>query len=324
VLAKSDLDITSNSFIEYNLEGSAMYMKKSLYVLYAVFVALLFISAYSPAFGEMAGTFTFIDGRVDILKFGQDRAVPVDVAAPVSPGDIVRTKSNARAEITLVNGTVIRLAEGTRGELTSYLRDDSGAVKEVTFTLKRGKMRVMNPGSNQDFNVVTPNARADNMKGADFYFIYEKGSTWFYGSKGSLRAARIDDPARAVSVKRHKCVKITVGAPMEDSCVFNNIDVKKYAWDTATIEKVPAVAQLPAEGEVYTYTPLGGKAVDTPSMPVAIAFDDLTCTQCPPDLDILLELTDGGPAHTPPGGPEINKVGNFERIDRSNGIPPLN
>ncbi|MEW6601700.1 MAG: FecR family protein, partial [Nitrospirota bacterium] len=237
-------------------------------------------------------------------------ALPAETGARVSLMDMIRTKSNSRVEITLNDGTVIRLAQGSRFQITGYPGDEN----EGSINLFRGKMRMINTSGSPLFQVLTPNAKADNMEGTDFYFIHEKGSTWFYGTGGTLQAASILDPAKTVSITRRSCVRVAVGIPIKDSCVFNDIDEKKYDWDTAATENVPVVAQLPTEGEVYTYTPLGGRAIDTPSMPVTVASDDLTCTQCP---------MEGIPLVAAPAA--IVKMGNFERIDSGccEPVPPV-
>ncbi len=286
-----------------------MYREKIIFSFYAVLSALLFFLAGTPALAETEGKFTFIDGRVDILKADRDTAVPVEAGATVSVQDIIRTKSNSRAEITMNDGTVLRLAGGARVEIANYLLDGQGAAQEGTFNLLRGKMRIMSPRPIPALEIMTPNARADTIRGTDFLIIYEKGSTWFYGSGGTLRAARREEPGQAVSIARRNCVRIMAGKSIKDSCTFNDIDETKHRWDTAATEQVPVVAQLPTEGELYTYTPLGGRAIDTPSEPVSIASPDLTCTQCLlPDLPLV-------PAAVfPVPGPAV-KMGDFERID---------
>ena len=278
-----------------------MTIRKSLFSFYIILLAVIMHIAVTPAFAEVTGTFTFVDGRVDLLKPGQDIALPVEAGAPVSLRDIIRTKSNSRAEITLLDGTVIRLAQGTRVEIANYLLDEDGAAKEGTLNLLRGKMRAISPRAIPDLQVLTPNATAQNIKGTDFYFIYEKGSTWFYGSGGTLQAASKEAPDQVVTIKRRNCVKVARGTSLKDSCIFNDVDEQKYAWDTAAAETVPVAAQLPSEGEVYTYTPLGGRALDTPSQPVSVASPDLTCPQCL-FMDIPIEAA-------------TIKMGNFERRD---------
>ncbi|RJR22173.1 MAG: hypothetical protein C4581_01335 [Nitrospiraceae bacterium] len=292
-----------------------MCIKKYLLSFFTVSFAAL-ILAVTPCLADTVGSLTFIDGRVDILKQGQDVALPVETGATVSQMDVIRTKSGSRAEITMTDGTVIRLAQNSRIEISSYVLDGMGAVKEGSLNLLRGKMRVLNSKAVPNLQVLTPNAKADNINGTDFYFIHEKGSSWFYGSGGTLRASDKEQPGRIVLVKQRACVKSAAGMPFEGSCVFNDIDEQKYAWETAATENVPVVAQLPSEGEVYTYTPLGGRAIDTPSMPVTVASDDLTCTQCPMEGIPLVA--------TAPATATI-KMGDFERIDKGccEPVPPI-
>jgi hypothetical protein len=255
-----------------------------------VFIAL-FAVILTGAFAAEIGRITFIDGRVDILKEGMDLAVPVDVDASVSNNDVIRTKGDSRAEITLSDGTRVRLARQSRLEFT-----DPG-----TLNLFRGKVRVMKDKV-EAVQVITPNAIAD-ARGKDFYFIYEKESSWFYSDDGLIETTGKRRFEEALMVEDDNCVRVVWGQPMKNSCVFKPVDAQKHAWDTATIESTPVVAQLPTEGEVYTYTPLGGRALDTPSLPVSIAFEDLVCTQCPP-----LAL---------PPVPEIETIkhGDFQRLD---------
>jgi len=254
-------------------------------------IALL-LCAISGATAAEIGKITFVDGRVDILKQGMELTVPVDVNAAVSPGDIIRTKSNSRAEITLTNGTIIRLAQGSRVGISGQGKVD----------LFRGKIRTIS-GSNASIEVLTPNAVA-NANGKDFYFIHEKGSSWFYSVKGSLQASNKEAADQSIFVEGDNCVRIATNLPMWNSCVYKIIDEQKHAWDTSTSEKVPVVAKLPSSGGVYAYTPLSGGVVDTPSLPVSIAFENLVCTQCPPLADIPIQA----PAST-------DKVGYWVRDD---------
>ena len=261
-------------------------------ITFFIILAVMCIFSAAPAFAQNIGTISFIDGRVDILKIGQASAIPVQSGAPVSSGDIIRTKSNAGAEITMSDGTVIRLAQSSRVVVTDL----------NSLNLLRGRMRTIIPTGHAGLEVLTPNGIA-KTGGTDLFFIYENGSSWFYGSAGFLQASNKATPENTFLVEERTCVRIAAGAAMAGSCVFKDIDVEKYAWDTSTDSNKPVVASLPAEGTVYTYTPLSGRAVTTPSLPVPIAFEDLACPQCPPE-GIPLELTEG---------PKMR--GDFRKID---------
>lgn len=290
----------------------------------AIVFAVLFLVSVITVQAEVIGQVSFVDGRVDILKKGQDTALPVERGTSISPGDILRTKSNARAEITFPDNTIVRLAQSTRLGIDNYLLDEGGARKIGLLTLFRGKMRALVekstntvPGTS-DFKVNTPTARADVM-GADSYIIHEKGSSWFYGAKGSVWAlSRKDsDPAvfaEAFLIEPRSCARVASGVPIQGSCFYNEIDVEKYQWDTATVtENLPVVAELKTKeeaGEVFTYTPLGGRAVGTPSLAVPVEFGDLACPQCP---QVGIPPVEEG---------TTVKMGDFERIDTP--TPPPN
>ncbi len=267
----------------------------------AIFLAVSAVSA------DSTGSMTFVSGQVDLLKAGTDSAFPADAGAIVGLQDIIRTKSNSRVEITLSDNTRIRLAENSRIQIAGVEVDESGSVMTRTFRLMRGRLRVVSP-SGHDIRILTPNAEG-TASGTEFYFIYEKGSSWFYGTGGSVSAWSSSQPEQFASVGPRNCIKIALHMAPDNECAFNDIDTEKFSWDTAAREDVPVVAQLPAEGAVYTYTPLGGRAIDTPSQPVLIASDDLTCSQCPPLAIPLIE--------TPVPASASVKLGNFERIDNS-------
>lgn len=279
-----------------------MKIREKLFSIFIIFCAVLGIVSAVPALADTIGTISFIDGRVDILKAGMDTAVPLESGAPVSAGDVIRTKSNARAEITLADGTVIRLAQGSKIGLNSA----------NMLNLVRGRMRTVIPSGNAGLEILTPNATA-KTNGTDMYFIYESNSSWFYGVRGPLQAYSNTAPADMILVEEHSCVRIAPGVPMAGSCAYKDIDVEKYAWDTSTVENTPVVAQLPAEGTVYTYTPLSGRAVTTPSLPVPIAFEDLACPQCPPDGIPLIPQQEG----------QTIKMGDWERTDPCGACTPI-
>ncbi len=271
-----------------------MKIKGKMLSTFIILFAVISIMAAAPAFAQNIGTISFTDGRVDILKSGQSSAIPVETGAPVSAGDIIRTKSNSGAEITFSDGTVIRLAQSSRIIVTDL----------NNLELLRGRMRTIIPEGHAGLGVLTPNGIA-KTSGTDLFFIYENGSTWFYGSAGSLTAARKAAPANTLLVEDRTCVRIADGIPMAGSCAFKDIDVEKYAWDTSTDGNKPVVASLPAEGTVFTYTPLSGRAVSTPSLPIPIAFEDLACPQCPPEgLPLQIESEE-----------RFIKMGDFERTD---------
>jgi hypothetical protein len=62
---------------------------------------------------DSVGTFTYLKGRVDVTRPGQT-ARPAILGHRVNVGDIVRAKSRSKAEITFVDGNMLRLSQNTR------------------------------------------------------------------------------------------------------------------------------------------------------------------------------------------------------------------
>jgi hypothetical protein len=136
-------------------------------------LAALLVPAH--AFATAIGTITGIEGSVDLTRAGDVKAEPVTIGQPVSIGDIVRTKTNSKAEITFVDKSVLRLAPKTRIKIEEYLMKgeerDSGVIK-----LFRGKARAIvsrREGEAQagKFQVHTPTAII-GVRGTDFFVYY--------------------------------------------------------------------------------------------------------------------------------------------------------
>ena len=90
-----------------------------------ILLALLFILVFQlfnfcPAQAASIGKFTFITGQVDVTSPGQ-AARSVKLGDNISEGDIIRTKSDSKAEITFLDGNILRLAQSTRVEAAEYI-----------------------------------------------------------------------------------------------------------------------------------------------------------------------------------------------------------
>jgi FecR-like protein len=100
-----------------------------------IFMFLLLIPAL--AFSEEAGRVSKASGRVDILRNGADKAVPVKENDPVSIGDIIRTKSDGRAEITFIDNSVMKIGPRSRLGIEEYLYKPDKS-RNVSLKLYRG------------------------------------------------------------------------------------------------------------------------------------------------------------------------------------------
>jgi hypothetical protein len=167
-------------------------MKRYCLVLCVVMGFLLFATL---AFSAPVGKVTLVQGRVDVLKTGRNVAVPVSLGAAVDPGDVYRAKSNGRAEITFTNKNLMRIAPGTRIEITRYSVE--GDKSSTVARLYRGRVQAIGAddfikraasfAEGNRFEVHTPNAVA-GIRGTNMVVFFEKGATGviFLSGRGYL------------------------------------------------------------------------------------------------------------------------------------------
>ncbi|MEE8575368.1 MAG: FecR family protein, partial [Thermodesulfobacteriota bacterium] len=141
-------------------------------------LALLIVLApygVSFAYAGTAGTITALNGRADVIKPKTARGVPLEVGSVIEVGDVLRTKSESKVEITFIDDSVMRIAPRTKIRIEEYLFDgnkrEAGVVK-----LFRGKARAIvsrasNGSSIGKFEVHTPTAVA-GVRGTDFVVFH--------------------------------------------------------------------------------------------------------------------------------------------------------
>src|SRR5574340_723176 len=82
-------------------------------VLISGWVALTLMLIGSTVAGAgVVGRLTQVDGQVDLLKGGQLPAVAVKAGDTVAPGDVIRTKSRSKAQITFIDDSTLTLSPG--------------------------------------------------------------------------------------------------------------------------------------------------------------------------------------------------------------------
>lgn len=140
---------------------------------------------------EVIGKFSYVEGQVDVLREGRLPAKGGGVNDPVIEKDIIRTKSNSRAEVTFRDGNTLRIDQRSRIDVSEYLADE-GKNKGVV-RLARGKVEAVveksvvrrisvSPEANR-FEIHTPNAVA-GVRGTDFYVFFHNYITAVFFKTG--------------------------------------------------------------------------------------------------------------------------------------------
>ena len=96
----------------------------------------LFLS--SGATAAVVGRISQLEGKVDCLKQGKLPATPAKLNDEVEPGDILRTKSLSKAQITFVDDSVLTISPGSRIAIEEYMVDTAKGKRNAVLQLFQG------------------------------------------------------------------------------------------------------------------------------------------------------------------------------------------
>ncbi|MFC1857871.1 FecR domain-containing protein, partial [Thermodesulfobacteriota bacterium] len=162
-------------------------MKRITY-LFLIFTAML-IMLPLPATGAPVGKITYVIGKVDITTPGQP-ARPAKIGDDLNVGDVVRSKSNSKAGIEFIDGSILRLASSTRIQINQYMVKEKQRVGR--FQLFRGKLQgivqrvagiTFGKKLANQFEVHTPTAVC-GVRGTNFFTWHKEGKSGSAFQKG--------------------------------------------------------------------------------------------------------------------------------------------
>lgn len=155
-----------------------------------LFATVLFILLIFPwvAAAAPVGKITNLQGNVDITI--ADKAARIVITGDnVNVGDIVRTKSNSKIEITFNEGNILRLGENTRVGITEYLSGEKQ--NSSIFNLFRGKIqnivKAISVASGGRYEVHTTTA-VIGVRGTRFFVATISGQTDVAVLEGTVAA----------------------------------------------------------------------------------------------------------------------------------------
>jgi len=160
---------------------------KRLWAIVALLLLTLLFAASAHA--SIVGRFTLIKSQVDLLKGGKIPAMPAKVQDGVEPGDVIRTKSRAKAQLSMVDASVITLAPESRLAIADYHYNPARGERRAVLRLFRGLVHtVVNriiKTEEPDFIMETHTA-AIGVRGTDWYTLLGPNSTGVYLPRGIL------------------------------------------------------------------------------------------------------------------------------------------
>ena len=138
---------------------------------------------------SVVGRFTLVKGQVDLLKGGKVPAIPAKVQDGVETGDVIRTKSGAKAQLSMVDASVITVAPESRLAIADYHYDPARNERRAVVRLLRGLVhtvvtRIIKT-EEPDFLMETHTATI-GVRGTDWYTLLGPNSSGVYLRNGIL------------------------------------------------------------------------------------------------------------------------------------------
>jgi len=188
-------------------------MKKILLTFIITLTALIIAPTVSLAEDEPAGKITVASGNIHSFHRETGRILKAEKGDNVYPGDSIRTKSNSFAEITLNDGSVLKIAPNTRIKISEFTLNSDNKRESAVIQLFRGKVRAAVSkvkslsgflkasfgSSGGNFAISTPSA-VMGVKGTEFIAIHEKGRTSVFVDSGEVVYWNVSNPDVDVTV----------------------------------------------------------------------------------------------------------------------------
>jgi hypothetical protein len=109
--------------------------------LIVIMLTVIVLTVPMVAFASVVGRFSMVTGKVDLLKHGKLPAIPAKVQDGVEPGDIIRTKSKSKAQLQMIDDSIIRLAPESRLAIADYQYQADTQERRAVLRFFRGLMQ---------------------------------------------------------------------------------------------------------------------------------------------------------------------------------------
>lgn len=193
-------------------------MKKGFIIILFVFLCMAPFSSFAGANRQVAGTVTFMIGDV-FISHDKTAWVNADFDMNIYQGDQIRTEAESRCEITLEDGTIVRMDENSFQQFEKCIISKTS--KEVSLFLSSGKMWL--------------NARKILAKSDSFKVRTNKAVCAIRGTK-----FRVDTDDYQTRISVHKGVVATWSALFDEA---------KHETDTHISEPHPIAGPSPISME---------------------------------------------------------------------------
>jgi hypothetical protein len=159
-----------------------------------ILVISLLLALPAAALAEVVGHLTQVEGRVELLKGGKLPGLAGKVQDGVEPGDVLRTKSLSRAQITFMDNTRLTLSPESRIAIEEYAFDPAKGKRSAMLQLFQGLAHFMVTqvfkAQEPDFLVKT-HTGVLGVRGTDFGIQLSPNDSTFLNFEGLVRVGNI-------------------------------------------------------------------------------------------------------------------------------------
>lgn len=167
----------------------------------------LMLIVTSVAGAGVVGRLTQMEGRVDLLKGGNLPAIPVKVGDTVEPGDVIRTKSLSKAQITFIDDSTLTLSPEARLAIEDFKFEPSQGKRRAVLEVFQGlALTVVNKilkAEEPDFVVKTQTAIV-GVRGTEFGIRIQPNSSTILNFSGRVQVGNIFPEVSRLFLKAFK------------------------------------------------------------------------------------------------------------------------
>jgi len=227
---------------------------KCLTMKLAKFLAmLLLVVPMHGAWAAEAGRISVVEGKADILRAGQGPAAAAKVGDAVNEKDVLRTKRRSRLEVTMTDGSQLKLSELTQIEISKYA--SAGDQPDSLINATRGQVRAIVSETfakrKESFRVKTPTALV-GVQGTDFAVQIQTNLSLIMVYKGVVSAKNVlSDVAGQVILTAGQMTRVLANQPPEAVRDIGSGDGGNGFKDPTLLPTTPT----PLEGGIPGLTP---------------------------------------------------------------------
>lgn len=184
-------------------------------VLVSIFLIMGWLAG--PVSAAPVGAFIQVEGTAEVLHQGRPPAVPVKVRDEVNKGDLVRTKSQSRAQLRFIDETVVTVSPESSILIEDYLYDAPQGYRQAALNLFRGLAytavnRILQT-EKPDFVLKTHTA-VFGVRGTRFFTLAAVKYSGNYLEQGAAEVTSLAAPAQPLRLNTMEFAVAQIGQAM--------------------------------------------------------------------------------------------------------------